>query len=258
MLEDLRRKLHAHADVHAVGLRADAKLRAHALHPLAAAAANGNDALLTGEAPRVRDDLIAAVLSQNAPHRRAEMEIDLLLQLLEQVRKDNEVDVRAEMAHGGVQQMEVVLQAAGLEGAVRRGIELRTLAAVGDVDLINVVHQLQRLLFADVLVERTAEIVGDVVFSVGKGSGSAEAVHDRTGRTANAALHVFAVDGAFALFERLALLKDGDLLLRAELRQLIGRKNTAGTGTDDDYVILHGVHPFEKIVLRNAARAFAA
>ena len=63
---------------------------------------------------------------------------------------------------------------------------------------------------------------------------------------------------SIALFERLALLKDGDLLLRAELRQLIGRKNTAGTGTDDDYVILHGVHPFEKIVLRNAARAFAA
>ena len=52
--------------------------------------------------------------------------------------------------------MEIALQAAGLEGAVGRGIQLRVLAAVADVDLVDVVHQLHGLLLADILVQRAA------------------------------------------------------------------------------------------------------
>ena len=244
VLEDLCRKLHANADVDAVGKRPDAKLSADALHPLAAAAADGDDALLAGMISRIGHDLIAAVLLKDLTHRRAEVEIDLRLELGEEVFQHDEVDICAEMADGGVEQVEAALQAARLEGAVRGGVELCARTAVRDVDLVHIIHQLQRLLFADVLIERAAEVISDVVLAVGERTCAAEAVHDRTGRAADAVLHVLAVNGALALFQRLSLLKYGDFQLRTELRQLIGGENTAGAGANDDHVILHIVYPF--------------
>ena len=145
------------------------------------------------------------------------MEIDLRLELGEEVFQHNEVDIRAEMADGGVEQVEAALQASGLEGAVGRRVELRVLAAVADVDLVDVVHQLHGLLLADIFIERAAEVIRQVIFSVGKRARAAEAVHDRAGRAADAVLDGLAVDGTSALFERLALFKHGDLLVRTEL-----------------------------------------
>lgn len=68
-----------------------------------------------------------------------------------------------------------------LEPGCAGGVELGALAAVFHVDLIHILHQLQRLLFADVLVEGAAELIGDVILSVGKGTGAAEAVHNGAG-----------------------------------------------------------------------------
>ena len=127
------------------------------------------------------------------------------------------------MADGGVEQVEAALQASGLEGAVGRGIELRVLAAVADVDLVDVVHEFHGLLLADVFVQRAAEVVRQIIFAVGERACAAEAVHDRAGR---------------------ALFKHGDLLVRTELRELVGGENAAGAGADNDHIILHG-----KIVL---------
>ena len=217
MLENFSGQLDAHADVDAVGLRLDLQFAAHALHPFAAAAADGNDALVTGEASLISHDLIAAIHGQHLPHGRAEIKIDLRLQLREQVFQHDKIDVRAKVPHRGVEQMEIALQAAGLEGAVGRGIQLRVLAAVADVDLVDVVHQLHGLLLADILVQRAAEVVRQVVFAVGKCTRAAEAVHDRARRTADAVPDVFAVNGTPALFKRLALFKYRDLLLRTEL-----------------------------------------
>ena len=49
-----------------------------------------------------------------------------------------------------------------------------------------------------------------------------------------------AVDGTAPLFQRVARLEHGYLPLRPALHQLIGGKNTAGAGADDDNIISHG------------------
>jgi hypothetical protein len=49
-----------------------------------------------------------------------------------------------------------------------------------------------------------------------------------------------------ALLEPVARLEDGYLQLGRLQAQLIGRKDTAGTGADDDHVIMHGVYLQER------------
>ena len=143
------------------------------------------------------------------------------------------------MPDGRVEQVQIALQTAGLERAVGRGIQLRVLAAVADVDFVDVVHQLHGLLLADIFIERAAEVIRQVIFSVGKRARAAEAVHDRARRTADAVLDSLPVNGTSALFERLALFKYGDPLLRTELRQLIRRENSSGACADNNDIILH-------------------
>ena len=239
VLEDLGGQLDAHADVDAVGLRLDVQLAAHALHPFAAAAADGDDALLAGEASVIGHDLISAVRCQHLPHGRAEVKVDLRRQLGKEIFQHDKIDIRPEVPDGRVEQVQIALQTAGLERAVGRGIQLRVLAAVADVDLVDIVHQLHGLLLADIFIERAAEVIRQVIFSVGKRARAAEAVHDRARRTADAVLDSLPVNGTSALFERLALFKYGDPLLRTELRQLIRRENSAGACADDNDIILH-------------------
>ena len=150
------------------------------------------------------------------------------------------VDIRAQMPHGGVQQVQVVLQAQALEAAVGGGVELRPRAAAGHVDIVHVVHQLHGLLLADVLVQCAAELVGQVIFAVGKCAGAAEAVHNGAGLAVNAGLHLVAVDGTVPLFQRIASLQHSYLPLRPALHQFIGGKNTAGAGANNDHIISHG------------------
>ena len=132
-----------------------------------------------------------------------------------------------------------MLDAELLELRTGGGIELGALTAVEHVDLVDIVHQLERLLLADVLIERAAEVVGEVVFAVGEGARAAEAAHDRAALAADAALDLLAVDGTAALVETVARLEHGDLQRGILTRQLIGGKDAAGAGADDDDIIMH-------------------
>ena len=144
------------------------------------------------------------------------------------------------MADGSVQQVQVILDTDGLELGSGGGVELGALAAVGHVDLVYVVHQIQGTLLADILVEGTAEVIGDVVLAVGEGAGPAEAAHDGAALAADAALDGGAVDGALPLIQRMACLKNADFQIGIAQGQLVGRKNAAGTGADDQDIVIHG------------------
>ena len=100
-------------------------------------------------------------------------------------------------------------------------------------------HQLQGLLFADVFVQGAAELVGDVVFAVGKGTGAAEAVHNGAGGALDAGLHLHAVNGTVPPGQGVARLKQGDLQVRPLLQQLIGGVDSAGASAHDQHIILH-------------------
>ena len=148
------------------------------------------------------------------------------------------------MAHRGIQQMQIILDAQLLELGAGCGIEPGALTAVAHVDLIHILHQFQRLSLADVFIQRTAKIVGNVVFSVGKRTCAAETAHDRAALTANAGLDLHAVNGAMAAVQCMTRFKHSHLQLRTALRQFIGRKNTAGTGANNNHIIIrHSAAP---------------
>jgi hypothetical protein len=79
------------------------------------------------------------------------------------------------------------------------------------IDLIYVMHQLKRLLFADIFVKRTAEVVGNIVFTVGKGSRAAKAAHNGTALAADAGLYLFSVNRAMPLIQSVSCFKDRHL-----------------------------------------------
>ena len=238
--EDNGGDLDAHTDIDAVRLRGDLELLAHALHPLAADAADGDDALVAGVVRLADGDTVAFALAGDGGDGRIEVEVDLVLEQVIEVREHDEVHVRAEMADGGVEQVELILDAELFELRAGGGVELRALAAVGHVDLVDIVHEIERLLFANVLVQRAAEVVGDVVFAVGKCARAAETAHDRAALAADAGLDLVAVNGAVALFKAVTGLEHGDAQVAAILCQLVGGEDAAGATADDDDVVMHG------------------
>ena len=233
-------QLHPDADVHTVGLCADMERVADALHPLAAAAAHGDDAGAARVAAPVRVHGVAGIGPVHGADRGVEIEVQPVLHGVIQVLQHHVVDVRAQVADGGIQQVQVVLQAQLLDGGVAGGIEVRARAAVGHVDVVHVFHQGQGLLLADILVERAAELVGDVILAVGERPRAAEAVHDGAGGTLDAGLDLVAIDGTAALGQGMTRLKEGDLQRRALLQQLPGAVDAARAAADDENVISHG------------------
>ena len=135
--------------------------------------------------------------------------------------------------------MQVVLQAQLLDGGCAGGVQVGALAAVCHVDFVHIFHQLQGLLFADVLVQGAAELVGDVVLAVGKSPGPAEAVHNGAGGALDAGLHLVPVNGTVPPAQGMSRLKQGDLQVRPFLQQLIGGVDSAGASAHDQHIILH-------------------
>ena len=89
------------------------------------------------------------------------------------------------------------------------------------------------------LVESAAEVVGDVVLSVGKRTRASKAAHNGAAFALDAGLYLVAVNGAVAFFQTVTRLNDRHAHSRILLRKLIGGKNSAGTGADNDDIVFH-------------------
>ena len=173
----------------------------------------------------------------------------MILHLLVQVAKHDVVDIRSQMANRCIQKIQLVLQTKLFKLRSCGGIKLRSLAAILHIDLVHILHQLHCLLLANVLIQRAAEIVGNVIFSIRKCPGSAKTAHDRAALTAYTALDLFAVNRTFSFFERIALLKYSQLQIRFPFHQLICRKNASRTSPDNYHVISHMPSSFLLIIL---------
>ena len=243
--KDDRGQFHPHADIHPVGGSGDVQLAAGLFHPLAPASSHGDDAF-----PAVGTAALKMHPERPVKHLHGfcgsvEAEFHPVLHFIEKGSEDHVIPVGPQVAHRGVQQGEPVLQAQLFEGGARRGILFRAGAAMGHVDPVHVLHQLQGLFPADVAVQRAAEIVGDVVFAVGEGPGPAEAVHNGAFFAADTGFDPLPVDGANPLFQRAAAFQHQDLPVRAELHQLISRINAAGASPDNDHIV-HGTFPHSR------------
>ncbi len=236
--EDHRGKLYPDADVHTVGAGGDVQLAAGIFHPFASAPADGDNAVFAVLIALLCEYPVGAVLQDLDPvDGFVEAEFHMVLHLVVHVLQNDVVDICSQMTDGCLQKRQLVLHAELFELAAGCRIHLCSTAAVRGVDIVHIGHQLQGFALSDVLMERTAEVVGDVVLAVGEGAGAAEALHDRAGLALDAGLDLVSVDGAFTLFQRIAGLKDKDLFVRTLLHQLIGGKDSARSGTDNDYVI---------------------
>lgn len=168
-----------------------------------------------------------------------EIEINVGLHFIVHVFQHDIVDISTEVTHRCIEQLQLVLHAELFEFCARSREHPCRLSAMADVNLIDVVHQINRLFASDVLIQRAAEIIRNIVFSIGESACSAKSAHDRTGRTFDTGFHLLAVNRTTALLQRITRLKNRYLKLRTLFHQLIRRKNAARTCADDNDIIFH-------------------
>lgn len=178
-------------------------------------------------------DLIALFSLLNGVDAAVEEEIDLVLQVIIEMLEHDIIDVSAEVTYGCIEEVETMLHAGLLKLRAGGRVELRALATELEVDLIDILHQLDCGLLADILVERAAEIVRDVVLSIGEGTGTTETAHDRAAVTVNTGLDLLAIDRALTAAELVAVLENRDLQIRTALGQLVSSENTTRARTDN-------------------------
>ena len=76
--------------------------------------------------------------------------VNFILQIGIEIFQNNVVNVGSQMTDGGIQKMQVMLNAQRLEAGSGSGVQLAALSAIAHVDLIYIMHQLQGIFFADV------------------------------------------------------------------------------------------------------------
>ena len=135
------RQLYPNTQVHSVAPGGNVHFFAHGLHPFAAAASYGHDTLVAVHDPGSGDDLVASLRQRKQVlHRGIKIEIHLILQVVVEVLQDHIVDIRAQMADGGIQQLQLVLDAELFELGAGGGVELGSLAAEAHIDVIHIMH----------------------------------------------------------------------------------------------------------------------
>ena len=182
-------------------------------------------------------DFVAVFRPVHGADGGIEEEIHMVLHLVIEILQHHIIDVGSEMPYLRIQQMQAVFQAHALDPGVGGGIQAGSRAAVVQIDLIHIAHEIQGFFFPGILKERSTELVGNVIFSVRKGARAAEAAHDAADRAADAGLHLFPVDGALALVQRPAEFKNGHL--QPALHQFISGVDASGACTDHNHVIVH-------------------
>ena len=107
----LSRQLHTDTDIYTAGFGGDVQLLADLFHPFASASAYGNDTFFTGMLFFTAFYAVAAVDNVNPVHGRIKEEFNAVLEISVKIFENYIVYIRTEMAHGNVEQMEVVLYA---------------------------------------------------------------------------------------------------------------------------------------------------
>ena len=209
--KDLSRQLNPDPQIHAVGIRMDIQILAYLLHPLTAASSGGNDTFRTLKGCIIAVNLVTFLRFLHGFDGTVKIEIHLILQMIIEVLQNNIINIRTQMADRSIQKMQAVLHTGFLKFCSRSGIQLRALPAKTEIDSIHIFHQFNGCLFSDILIESAAEIIGNVVFSIRKCTGSAESTHDGAAFAVNTGLDFITINGTFTVLQRMSYLKNSDL-----------------------------------------------
>ena len=148
--------------------------------------------------------------------------------------------------------MQPVLDADFFEFGIGGGIKFGSFSAMGHIDLIDIMHQVQCCDFPDIFMQCASEIISDVVFSVGKCTGTAKSVHDGTVFAINTVLDFYTVNGTFSFFQRSAAFQHGNFEIGMKPDQFICGEYSSGSGSDDQHVkfIFHDISPhFDPLII---------
>ena len=115
VLENVGQQLHTYPDVDPVGECMNVKRMADLLHPAAAAAAYRDNTVGAGIACFFGFYLKAVLQELYIRDRGKKMKIYLVFQVIKEMGQHLVVDIRAKMADGGIQQVQVVAQALGFQ-----------------------------------------------------------------------------------------------------------------------------------------------
>jgi GMP synthase PP-ATPase subunit len=103
--------------------------------------------------------------------------------------------------------MQIILNAQCLEASSRRAIKFSSLATELQIYIVNVAHKIKRLIFADIFIQGTAKIIGDIIFSVGKRTRAAKSAHNRAALASDTVFDFFAIYGAMPFIESVTSLE---------------------------------------------------
>ena len=156
-----------------------------------------------------------------------------------QILQNNIVDICSEMTYGRIKKVQFVLQAKFFEFGPSCRIKLCSLSAVFHIDIVYIFHQLNSFALADMFIQCSAKVIGDIIFSIRECTCAAETAHDRASLTVDTVFNLFAVDRTFSFFKRISLFKNSHFVIRFFLHQLICCKNSSRAGTNNDYIIVH-------------------
>ena len=235
--ENDSRKLDTDTEIHTVGFGRDIHLLTNFFHPFASASSDGNNTLITVKKFIRTVDPVPACQLFHPLYRFVKIKFHFILQFIEKILQNHIVDIGSQVAYRSIQKVQTVLHTDLFESGSCRRIQLCSLSAVEQIDLIHVLHQFDSRLFTDMFVQSAAKIIGDVIFSVRKCTSSAETAHDGTALTVDTGLDLHTVDRTFSLIQHVTGLKDSHLQFRFLFHQFISRKNSSGTCTDDDNII---------------------
>ena len=143
------------------------------------------------------------------------------------------------MTNGGVEQIQLILQTELFQVRACCGVHLCALTAVFHIDLIHILHQLDCLCLADIFIQSSAKIIGDIVLSVRESACTAKPAHDRTALALDTALYLLSVNRAAPPVKRMPCLEHCDFYLFFLLQHLIRRKNSTRTCPYYDHVVMH-------------------
>ena len=140
--------------------------------------------------------------------------------------------------------MQIVLDTFGRKSRACRGVKFCAFTAIAHIDLIDILHKIDRFLFTDVLVQRTTEIVGNIIFAVRKCTCAAKAAHNRTAFAADTRFHFVAVNGTMPFIQSVSCFKDSNFQIGFLRAQFVCGEYTTGTCADNNDIVLHKIPPY--------------
>ena len=96
-------------------------------------------------------------------------------------------------------------------------------------------------MFTETDIQTSAKVICNIVLSIGKCTCTAKSAHDRTAITSHAALDLCAVYRTFSSLKLMSSLKHCNLEIRSLLCQLICRKYSSWSCSNNYHVILHAL-----------------